>query len=67
VPSDEPNLNEGMPWSEMDLFDLRNTISRGQSAAEIADFLCRSEQEVLEKVAELGWSQRAPKARLPSG
>jgi hypothetical protein len=50
---DEPNLNEGKPWSEMDLFDLKNSLARGTPVAEIADFLCRSEKEVREKIAEL--------------
>lgn len=49
-----PNLNEGNPWSEMDLFDLKNSHSRGNTIEEIAEFLCRSEQEVREKIAELG-------------
>jgi hypothetical protein len=31
---------------------------RGTPVAEIADFLCRSEQEVREKIPDLGWSQR---------
>jgi hypothetical protein len=29
---------------------------------DIADFLRRSEQEVREKIAELGWAHRLPKA-----
>jgi hypothetical protein len=44
----EPNLNESKDWSEMDLFDLKNSIARNTPAAEIADFLCRSEKEVRE-------------------
>jgi hypothetical protein len=49
----EPNLNEGKPWSEMDLFDLKDCIARDTPVAEIADFLCRSEKEVREKIADL--------------
>jgi hypothetical protein len=49
----ESNLNEGKPWSEMDLVDLRNSLAHGGSVAEIAEFLCRSEREVHEKIAEL--------------
>ena len=49
----EPNLNEGKDWSEMDLFDLRNSLALGSSVAYIADFLCRSEKEVRKKIAEL--------------
>jgi hypothetical protein len=32
----EPNLNEGKPWSEMDLFDLKDCIARDTPVAEIA-------------------------------
>jgi hypothetical protein len=53
----KPNLNEGKPWSEMDLVDLRNALAHGRSVADIADFLCRSEQEVQEKIAELEGSK----------
>jgi len=49
----EPNHNEGKPWSEMDLVDLRHSLAHGGSVAEIAAFLCRSEREVNEKIAEL--------------
>jgi hypothetical protein len=49
----KPNLNEGKPWLEMDLVDLRNSLAHGRSVAEIAEFLCRSEREVHEKIAEL--------------
>jgi hypothetical protein len=54
MPDREPNLNEGKAWSEMDLFDLRNSLALGRSVAYIADFLCRGEEEVREKIAELG-------------
>jgi hypothetical protein len=49
----EPNLNEGKPWSEMDLVDLRNSLALGSSVGYIAEFLCRSEEEVREKIADL--------------
>jgi hypothetical protein len=49
----KPNLNEGKSWSEMDLTDLKNARAFGRSVADIADFLCRSEDEVREKIAEL--------------
>jgi hypothetical protein len=49
----KPNLNEGKQWSEMDLVDLRNSLALGSSVAYIADFLCRSEEEVREKIADL--------------
>jgi hypothetical protein len=50
---DTPDLNEGKPWSEMDLVDLRNALEHNRSVAEIAEFLCRSEREVQEKIDEL--------------
>jgi len=60
--SNRPNINEGKPWSEMDLVDLRNSVAHGTPVAEIPDFLRRSEREVQEKIAELGLSQRGSKA-----
>ena len=52
--NEPPNLNTGKPWSEMDLLDLGNAVATGQSVAEIADFLCRTRQDVREKARELG-------------
>ena len=49
----EPNLNEGNAWSDMDLADLKNCLARNIPVSEIADFLCRSEREVREKISEL--------------
>jgi hypothetical protein len=48
-----PNLNERKPWSETDLADLKNSLAHGRPVEDIADFLCRSEDEVREKIAEL--------------
>jgi len=50
---DRPDLNTGEPWSEMDLFDLANSIRLGDPVEEIATFLCRSRREIREKIAEL--------------
>jgi hypothetical protein len=36
------DLNDGKPWSEMDLSDLRNSLAYGRSIEEVAGFLCRS-------------------------
>ena len=52
---DRPDLNTGEPWSEMELFDLANSIRLGDDVPEIATFLCRSRREVREKIAE--WEQ----------
>jgi hypothetical protein len=47
------NLNSGMPWFELALADLRNSMQLGKSVGEIADFLCRDIQEVRDKIAEM--------------
>jgi hypothetical protein len=50
------DLNDGKPWSEMDLFDLRNSLAHGESIEEAAGFLCRAGtvEEVKRKAEELG-------------
>jgi hypothetical protein len=50
------DVNDGKPWSEMDLFDLRNSLAYGRSIEEVAGFLCRSGtvEEVKRKAEELG-------------
>jgi hypothetical protein len=56
--SEQPiqDVNDGKPWSEMDLFDLRNSLASGRSIEEVAGFLCRSGtvEEVRRKAEELG-------------
>ena len=47
------NINEDAPWSEMDNFDLLNGIMLGRTIGEIADFLCRREDEVARGTAGL--------------
>jgi hypothetical protein len=49
-------VNDGKSWSEMDLFDLRNSLACGRSIGEVAGFLCRSGtvEEVKRKAEELG-------------
>jgi hypothetical protein len=55
-PQSIQDLNDGKPWSEMDLFDLRNSLAHGESIEEVAGFLCRSGtvEEVRRKAEELG-------------
>jgi hypothetical protein len=48
------NLNDGLPLSAWSIADLRYGIECGDSIASIADFLCRSEDEVWAKAIELG-------------
>jgi hypothetical protein len=59
--SEQPiqDVNHGKPWSEMDLFDLRNSLAYGRSIEEVAGFLCRSGtvEEVRRKAEELGLSR----------
>jgi hypothetical protein len=43
-----------MPWSCTDDEDLHMEIARGVSLEEVASFLCRSEDEVAVRAAELG-------------
>ncbi len=57
------NINSGMPWSEMDIEDLRQSFAYGNSVAETADVLCRDVEEVEEKLADLGLVR--PKGSLP--
>lgn len=50
------DLNDGKPWSDMDLFDLRNCAERGYTVRDAAEFLCRSgtPDEVAAKAREIG-------------
>ena len=52
--STRPNLNSGTPWSDFAIDDLKYGVEHGHSVARIANFLCRSEAEVAEKIQELG-------------
>jgi hypothetical protein len=58
--TERPNLNTGTPWSEMDIFDLRNSLDQGDTPEKVADFLCRTLSEVWEKMTELGLHARSP-------
>jgi hypothetical protein len=48
------NLNSGKEWSEMDPWDFKNHLAQGAMVEETLDFLCRDEDEVREKMKELG-------------
>ena len=52
--TNKPNLNDDLPWSEFALEDLRHAIQQRETIREIADFLCRSEDQVREKAIEQG-------------
>jgi hypothetical protein len=61
------DANSGAPWSRMDVSDLRNEIAHGRTITQIASFLCRNEDEVREKIKELGLVERPKKAPLARG
>ena len=46
------DINEDAPWTEMDRFDLLNGILYGRTVAELADFLCRREDQVARKAKD---------------
>ena len=52
------DINDGKPWSEMDIDDLKASIAHGATLEEGASFLCRAgtSLEVAEKAKELGLS-----------
>lgn len=56
--TESPNLNTGEPWSALDDRDLRWCVHDGQLIEEIADFLCRTEEEVRTRIEELGLEPR---------
>jgi hypothetical protein len=59
----DPNAagwNEGKPWSEEAIRDLVKSIELGDTVAEIAVFLQRSEAKIREKIAELGLAATQP-------
>ena len=55
------DANSGKPWSKMDISDLRNEIAHGRTVAQTASFLCRDEDQVREKIKELGLVERSRK------
>ena len=58
-----PNLNTGEPWSDNDIRDLRRCIALGETAEEIASFLCRTPLEIRDKAAELSLRPFEPRVR----
>ncbi|WP_068017214.1 hypothetical protein [Rhodoplanes sp. Z2-YC6860] len=47
------NINAGKPWSEVELKDIRE-FAPLMTSQELADYLGRSEEEVIAKVDEMG-------------
>jgi hypothetical protein len=62
-----PDINDGQPWSEMDIADLTSHILCGADLDETASFLCRSgtPDDVGRKAAELGLEWRQGRGRKP--
>jgi hypothetical protein len=66
----EPNINTGKPWSEMDDQDLLAYFSKGamvkhKAVAQAAEFLCRNQVEVRQRLRELGYIRsRSEAARV---
>jgi hypothetical protein len=52
-PSALPTVNAGEPWSEFDLCDLEDLLLQQRSIPQIAEFLCRTEEEVEAKIASV--------------
>ena len=48
------DIYDGTEWTEMDIEDLKSAIAYSRSLEEIAEFLCRSTDDVARKCAELG-------------
>jgi hypothetical protein len=46
-------INAGKPWSAMDMEDLFDFHETGTPVAEIADYLCRTVEEVQAKIDEV--------------
>jgi hypothetical protein len=53
--------DSGNSWSEMDFEDLRQSLDYGDTLAETASFLCRDEDEVSDKMKELGLVEQSDK------
>lgn len=53
------DINDGKPWSDMDMEDLR-TVCFGYTVARAAEFLCRSgtPDDVARKAREIGVNLR---------
>lgn len=56
MPDQTHNIDEDKPWSESDVADLKICLEQKTPIPEIADFLCRREDEIEAKIRELGLS-----------
>ncbi len=53
-----PPPNNGLPWTEDCVTDLRASLDDGASIAETAEFLCRTEEDVRAKMFELNLTMK---------
>jgi len=53
------DINSAEPWSEMDVWELKNSMEYGRSFAEVAGFLYRDEGEVRQMAEALGIKESA--------
>jgi hypothetical protein len=64
---EQSDINDGEPWSDRDIADLRNHVAHGASLGETATFLCRAgtADEVALTATQLGlkWKKGARKRR----
>ena len=58
VTTDAPNLNTSKPWSSLDDADIRWGLTHGRSVEDTADFLCRTQAEIRERIAEIAEADR---------
>ena len=52
-PADLPMINSDKPWSAMDMEDLFDFYESGTPVADIADYLCRTVEEIQAKIDEV--------------
>jgi hypothetical protein len=52
------DANSSAPWSEVDIQDLRASLDFGNTIADAAIMLCRDEDEIRQKMKELGLVER---------
>ena len=53
------------PWLEIDLLDLKELLQAGDTISQVATHLLRTENEVREKMRELGLKVRGSRQRKP--
>ena len=52
-PADLPMINAGKPWSPMDMEDLFDFHESGMPTVDLAEYLCRTVEEVQAKIDEV--------------